>query len=195
MKKFRSFSTSGIGSKALVALCLLLATMTGCSASQEALRATDEKIDLEAFMGDWYVIGSIPIDFFFVSEAGAHNAVETYTLNDDGSIDTRYRFRKDSFDGELKRFNPTGFIFNTETNAEWRMQFLWPFKSAYLIVYVAEDYSQTIIGVPDRKYIWIMTRSPEVSDSEYARLVERAADAGYQTESIVRIPHRWPEPD
>ena len=141
----------------------MLSLLSGCSSNQEALRAIDTPVDLERFMGDWYVIGSIPIDFFFASEAGAHNAVESYSLKDDGSIDTRYRFRKDSFDGPVKSFNPTGFVYNTETNAEWRMQFVWPFKAAYLIMYLDDDYSQTIIGVPDRSFIWIMAREPDMS--------------------------------
>ncbi len=178
---------------ALAVLVLPALMATGCS-STDALRATDKKIDLPRFMGDWYVIGSIPIDFFFASEAGAHNAVESYALNDDGSIDTRYRFRKDSFDGPVKSFNPTGFVYNTETNAEWRMQFLWPFKSAYLIAYLADDYSSTIIGVPNRDYIWIMARSPDISDADYQKLLDISAAAGYDLDKIVRIPHRWPEP-
>jgi len=178
----------------LVMLSLPMLMATGCSTA-DALRATDKKIDLPRFMGDWYVIGSIPIDFFFVSEAGAHNAVESYALNEDGSIDTRYRFRKDSFDGPVKSFNPTGFVYNTETNAEWRMQFLWPFKSAYLIVYLADDYSSTIIGVPNRDYIWIMARSPDISEEEYQKLLDISAAAGYDLDKIVRIPHQWPEPE
>ena len=174
------------------AALVMFTTLSGCS-STDALRATDKNIDLQRFMGDWYVIGSIPIDFFFASEAGAHNAVESYALNDDGSIDTRYRFRKNSFDGPVKSFNPTGFVHNTETNAEWRMQFLWPFKSAYLIVYLDDDYSKTIIGVPNRKYIWIMARSPDLSEAEYQELLDISAAAGYDLDEIVRIPHRWPE--
>ena len=102
-------------------------------------------------------------------------------------------FRKDGFDGELKSFNPTGFVYNTETNTEWRMQFLWPFKSAYLIVHVDDDYTETIIGVPNRKYIWIMTRSPDISDAQYQKLLDIAAETGHDLSKIVRIPHRWPE--
>ena len=173
---------------------VMLSLMSGCTSNQEALEAMDKKIELERFMGDWYVIGSIPIDFFFASEAGAHNAVESYALKDDGSIDTRYRFRKGSFDGPLKQFNPTGFVYNEETNAEWRMQFVWPFKSAYLIVHLDDDYTETIIGVPDRSYIWIMARSPDMSKADYQRLVKLATGMGYDADKIVRIPHKWPEP-
>ena len=75
----------------LGAVLTVFLMMTACS-SADALRATDKKMDLDRFMGDWYVVGSIPIDLFFASEAGAHNAVESYELNDDGSINTTYRF-------------------------------------------------------------------------------------------------------
>jgi apolipoprotein D and lipocalin family protein len=170
----------------LIAVCSWLVS-SGCSTNMNPLQATSTPIQLERFMGDWYVIGSIPIDLFFASEAGAHNAIESYSLLDNGKIDTRYRFRKDSFDGPLKTFNPTA------TNTEWRMQFIWPFSSAYLITHVESDYSRTIIGVPDRSYIWIMSRTPDISDTEYQRLLDIAAASGYDTSLIKRIPQQWPE--
>jgi len=181
--------------RALVTLGLLSCGLlfAGCTTNMNPLKATDTPIELDKFMGDWYVIGSIPIDVLFASEVGAHNAIESYTLLPDGKIDTRYRFRKDSFDGPLKTFNPVATVYNTTTNTEWRMQFIWPFKSAYLIMHIEADYSHTIIGVPDRSYIWIMSRTPEVSDAEYQRLLGIAAEGGYDTALIQRIPQRWPE--
>ena len=159
------------------------------------LTASTDPIDIDRFMGDWYVVGSIPIDLPFASEAGAHNAVETYRMMEDGSIDTRYRFRRDSFDGPLKEFNPTGFVYNAPVNTEWRMQFLWPFKSVYLVAWAANDYSETIIGVPNRNYVWLMARDYQLSEDEYQSLVDRAGAMGYDVTQIVRIPHRWPEPE
>jgi apolipoprotein D and lipocalin family protein len=176
----------------LIVFCSLF-ILAGCSTNMKPLKATDTPIELDRFMGDWYIIGSIPIDLFFASEVGAHNAVETYTLLENGKIDTRYRFRKDSFDGPLKTFNPTATVFNTDTNTEWRMQFIWPFSSAYLITHIEPDYSHTIIGVPDRSYIWIMSRIPDLSAAEYQRLLDIAAQSGYDIARIQRIPQRWPE--
>ncbi len=114
-------------------------------------------------------------------------------LLDNGKIDTRYRFRKGSFDGPLQAFNPTATVFNTVTNTEWRMQFIWPLSSAYLITHIENDYSRTIIGVPDRSYIWIMSRTPDIDDAEYQRLLDIAANSGYDTARIQRIPQQWPE--
>jgi apolipoprotein D and lipocalin family protein len=143
-------------------------------------------------MGDWYVIASIPIDLWLASEAGAHNGIESYALREDGRIATTYTFRKGSFDGPEKTFTPVARVHNTETNAEWRMQFLWPFSSAYLIVYLDDDYQDTIIGVPDRKYVWIMSRSPDKTEAEYERLIEIATELGHDPSLIQRVPQQWP---
>ena len=179
-----------------VAAWLCLAIVGGCaSPNTPPLVAVDHKIDLERFMGDWYVIGFIPVTIPFVSEEGAHNGVESYRLTDEGIIETTYTFRKGGFDGPEKRMTPKGWVHNKETNAEWRMQFLWPFKAAYLIVYLDEDYQRTIVGVPDRKYVWIMSRDPELSDAEYQELLDHAARVGYDSDKVQRVPQRWPATD
>jgi apolipoprotein D and lipocalin family protein len=175
------------------AALLCLAILNGCaSTNMPPLEAMDRVVDLERFMGDWYVIGFIPVTIPFFSEEGAHNGLESYRLTDEGVIETTYTFRKGAFDGPEKRLTPKGWVHNEETNAEWRMQFLWPFKAAYLIVYLDEDYQRTIIGVPSRKYVWIMSREPEVSDADYQELLDRVAGVGYDSEKVQRVPQRWP---
>ena len=168
---------------ALLPLCLLL----GACAARGPEMETVDYVDLERFMGDWYVIANIPT---FV-EKGAHNAVETYALNDDGTIDTTFVFRADAFDGKEKRYNPRGFILDEQTNARWGMRFIWPLKSDYRIVYLDDDYSQTIIARQKRDFIWIMARTPSISDADYDRLIEFAASIGYDTSKIERVPQRW----
>ena len=138
------------------------ALVSACQAAPPPLETVDY-VDLERFMGDWYVIANIPT---FV-EKGAHNAVESYRLDDDGTIATTFTFRKDGFDGKEKAYHPRGFVRDTVTNAEWGMQFVWPFKGDYRIVYLSEDYSTTIIGRNKRDYVWLMSRHPELPESEY----------------------------
>ena len=106
--------------------------------------------------------------------------------------DLLWTFRDGSFDGPEKRFTPKGWVHDKETNAEWRMQFLWPFKSAYLIVYLDRDYQKTIIGVPDRNNVWIMSRKSQMSDAEYERMLSNAASLGYDVAKVKRVPQRWP---
>jgi len=170
-----------------ILLVILLATfgLAGC-ASKEPEMKTVESVDLERFMGPWYVIANIPTFL----EKGAHNAVETYTLNDDGTIATRFTYLKGGFDGKQKEFNPKAFILD-DTNARWGMRFVWPIKADYRIVYVNDDYSQTVIARQKRDFVWIMAKSPSISDDDYNKLEAMVADLGYDTTKLLRIPQRW----
>jgi apolipoprotein D and lipocalin family protein len=171
----------------------LAALLTAChnpsahtATPQEPLRALDRPIDLERFMGDWHVIAHIPV---FI-EKDAYNAVESYALAPDGTIPTTYVFNQGGFDGPLKTYRPRGFIHNTETNTEWRMRFIWPFKSPYLIIDLDHDYQTTIIGVPDRKYAWIMARTKTLPEKRYQELVAKLAESGHDTSRLRRVPHQ-----
>jgi apolipoprotein D and lipocalin family protein len=173
------------------ALVLGVAALSCANGGLPPLRATSQKVDLARFMGDWYVIAAIPIDLPFLSEANAYNAVESYRLTEDGRIATTYTFRDGAFDGPERRMQPTGVVYDTETNAEWRMQFFWPFTSAYLIVHVDEQYETTIIGVPDRSNVWVMARSPQLSEQRYDELMDLLKEAGYDMELVRRVPQEW----
>ena len=164
---------------------IVLAMLSGCTAP-DPIR-TAESVDLPRFMGDWYVIANIPT---FI-EQGAHNAIESYRLNDDGSVATTFTFKQDAFDGEQKLYQPTGFVLDHKSNAVWGMQFLWPFRADYRIVYVDKAYTQTIIGRLKRDYVWIMARSPHLSDEEFAKLLEIVKAEGYDLSAIRRVPQRW----
>ena len=167
----------------LTASCALV--LGGCS-SAPPLEPVDH-VDLERFMGDWYVIANIPT---FV-EKGAHNAVESYRLDDDGTVATTFTFRKDGFDGEKKVYNPRGFILDEDSNALWGMQFIWPFKGDYRIIYLDEGYQTTVIGRQKRDYVWLMARTPEPPEADYRRAVAAIRDAGYDLDELQRVPQRW----
>ena len=168
---------------------LLVVLLVGCQSSsqpQEPLRSIDRPIDLPRFMGDWYVIAHIPA---FIEDE-AFNGVESYRLAEDGTIPTTYTFNNGGFDGPLKTYHPKGFVHNQETKAEWRMQFVWPFKAAYLIVYLDDRYETTIIGVPDRGYAWIMARTKTLPEKRYQELVSLLADTGHDLTKLRRVPQR-----
>ena len=167
--------------------CLGITTwLVGC-ANHSAPLPSAQSVDLERFMGAWYVIGYTPT---FIDRQ-AHNGVEHYYLDESGKILTTYQFRKGGFDGELKTYKPTGFVHDKDTNAQWRMQFIWPFKAAYVVMYLSEDYRQTIIAHPNRKYAWIMQRSPQMSDETYRRMLVMLENAGYDSSIIKRQPQNW----
>ncbi len=170
----------------IASLLLAIPLFSGC-ATLEPMKTVDY-VDLNRFMGDWYVIANIPTFL----EKGAHNAVESYELNDAGEIETTFRFRAGSFDGSLKEYHPKGFVKDEESNALWDMQFIWPFRADYRIIYLAEDYSQVIIGRQARDYVWVMARTPEISNEDYSAMADRVAAFGYDVQELVKVPQQWP---
>ncbi len=147
---------------------------------------TVESVDIERFMGDWYVIASIPTAI----EKQAYNALESYRLAEDGTIETTFSFNKGALDGPLKVYRPRGFIRDKQSNAVWGMQFFWPFKAEYRIIYLAEDYSQTVIGRTKRDYVWIMARKPTMPEDDYNRILDFITAQGYDLSKLRKVPHK-----
>ncbi|HSG58721.1 MAG TPA: lipocalin family protein [Woeseiaceae bacterium] len=169
-----------------VVISAAVLALAGCATRGPEMQTVDY-VDIDRFMGPWYVIANIPTFL----EKGAHNAVETYTLNDDGTIATSFTFRDESFDGKLKEYNPKGFIKDETSNALWGMRFIWPIKADYRIVYLDEDYTTTIVGRQARDFVWLMARTPEMPDDEYAELIAFIGELGYDTSRVRRVPQRW----
>lgn len=181
------YTTAGLPKGLIGPLSVLVLASMGCQ--HTALRPPlllAPTVDVARFMGDWYVIANIPT---FI-EKGAHNAMESYARDPDGSIATTFTFRAGGFDGKPKRHTPRGFI-KDASGAVWGMRFVWPIQADYRIVHVSDDYSQTIIGREARDYVWIMARTPSIAEGDYQRLVALVAAQGYDTRKIMRVPQRW----
>jgi apolipoprotein D and lipocalin family protein len=168
----------------------LFAFLAACSTGDldkkyGALKLVD-KVNLNRFMGRWYVIANIPT---FI-EKGACNATETYTWNEEKQrIDIDFKFNKDSINGEQKSYSQKGFIFDKENNSEWRIQPFWPLKFSYLILDLdKKDYSYTVIGVPNRGHVWIMARTPKLDKLLYSDIVRNIAKMGFDISQLKLVP-------
>lgn len=177
--------------KTVIALVALSAgLLEGCASSSMPTIATVPQVDLQRFMGKWYVIAAIPSAI----ENEAYNAVESYRLETDGSIDTTFTFHKGGFDGPVKTYHPHGFVVDNSGNALWGMQFIWPIKAEYRIAYLNQDYSHTVIARNARDYVWIMARTPTVSDKDYQELTAFVGTLGYDLAQLRKVPQQWPAP-
>ncbi len=168
----------------LIQLFTILPVMTLAACSASVPIRTVPQVDLERFMGDWYVIANIPT---FI-ERDAHNAIESYQLLDGKRVATTFSFNKGSFDGPLKTYRPTGFVRDDPSNAIWGMQFIWPIKADYRVIYLNDDYTQTVIGRNKRDYIWVMARTPAIPDTDYSTIIDVIAGQGYDISKIRRVP-------
>jgi apolipoprotein D and lipocalin family protein len=166
-------------------LITLFFVLTGCAGRGTPLETVSE-VDIDQYMGDWYVIAHIPV---FI-EKDAYNAMESYRLEGE-RIETTFTFREGGFDGAEKTYNPNAIFTDTETNAVWGMQFVWPFRADFRIVYLDDEYTTTIIGRNKRDYVWIMAREPNIDEEKYDELVRLVGDMGYDTSKLRRVPQRW----
>ncbi len=163
----------------------LAGVWVGCRSGRlEPIRVP--QINLDKFMGEWYVIANIPTPFV----KNAFNAVQNYQLNADGSISTTFKYREGGFDGREKTLTPKGYVGDDGSNAKWGLQF-GPILAEYLIAYVSPDYTETIIARTSRDFVWIMARTPTIPDADYDALVAKITSWGYDTEQLEKIPQRW----
>lgn len=165
----------------------LITLLSACGSQNLKPIDTVEHVDLKRFMGEWYVIANIPT---FI-ETDAYNAIETYKMNEDGSIATTFTFRKGSAEGNRKQYNPTGFIVDKQSNALWDMQFIWPFKAEYRVIYLDDDYQTTIIGRSKRDYVWLMSRQPGIDENSYRSLLGFIQSQGYDIDKVQKVPQVW----
>ncbi|MDC0422656.1 lipocalin family protein [Methylophilaceae bacterium] len=147
---------------------------------------TVDQVNINEFMGSWYVIAHIPT---FI-EKEAHNAIESYELNNDGTIATTFTFNKGSLEGQKKTYNPKGFIVEGTNNAQWDMQFIWPIKSQYKITYLDNNYNTTVIARDALDYVWIMSRSKELDKPDLNKIIDHIKALGYNIDLLRMVPHQ-----
>ncbi len=146
---------------------------------------TAQAVDLDRFMGRWYVIACIPTPF----ERGARDATESYRLADDGSIETTFRFRRHARDARIRSVRMRGFVDDRVSNAVWRMRFFGVLHAEYRILDVDADYRRTVIGRSRRDYAWIMSRTPDMAYREFFASVRLLREQGYETGRLRLVPH------
>lgn len=170
----------------LLALALVIATTAACrSGNVKPSIPTAAPVDVDRFMGDWYVIAHIPS----FPEREAYKAVESYAKLPDGRIQTTFRFRKGALDGPEKTMHPVGTVKPDGGGAVWDMQFVWPIQAEYVIAWVDSDYQQTIVGRSKRDYVWLMARTPQIPEADYQARVRQIQALGYDVSKIRRVPH------
>lgn len=175
----------------LAGLSLLLLSSACASRAPVALPAgvaagpgVPARVDLERFMGDWWVVGHIPTGV----ESNAAAAIESYTLRDDGIIDIRYSFCDGADARALTELEMTAWVHDETTNAEWRVQPFWPLHFDYVIAELAPDYSHTVIVHPSTRWAWIMARKPGLDARLYAEIEARLRALGFDTTRLRQVP-------
>jgi apolipoprotein D and lipocalin family protein len=140
-------------------------------------------------MGSWYEIARLPNRF---QKKCAGEVLATYTLRDDGRIGVLNQCQKD--DGEVQQAEGIARLADKngpKTKLEVRfapsflsfVPFVW---GKYWIIDLAPDYSYAVVGEPGRKYLWVLSRTPQMDNATYQQILAGLENQGYDTERLAK---------
>tara|TARA_Y100000590_G_C15379678_1_gene885835 strand:- start:36 stop:557 length:522 start_codon:yes stop_codon:yes gene_type:complete len=146
-----------------------------------------ENLDIERFMGRWYVFALIPN---WIEEGGT-NSYDDYVLNEDGTIDITYKTIKD---GKQRTIKQQGFVVDNQLPSRWEIKFIKPwvpfYKAPYEVIILDKEYSYMVVGHPDNTYGWIMSRETSIDEQIYNKiLLELNEDFGYNKDEFQKVIH------
>ncbi len=163
---------------------MLLLILTSCASG--GYMNTVEKLDLERFMGEWFVIAGRTTYF----EKGAYNSLEHYKWNKSRKrIDITFTYNKNALDGPKKTIKQKAWLKDKESNSFWSVQPFWPLKFDYIIMEIDPDYQWTAVGVPNQSYLWIMSRSKHMEADVLKKIISTLKSKDYDTANIQIIEH------
>lgn len=171
-------------------MSLILATLLVLSCSQSPkpglppLDTVKQKVDLGRYLGTWYEIARYENSF----QKGCFAATATYSMRPDGMIRVLNQCRHGALDGELKSVEGKAWVVDPVTNAKLKVSFFWPFSGDYWIIDLGEKYDYAVVGHPDRKYLWILSRTPHMDEAQYKRILEQLAAKHFYDPSRLTAP-------
>lgn len=156
-------------------------TTEAAAAKAKPLEVVDH-VDLQRYLGTWYEIATIPQRF----QKGCVGVTAEYSLRKNGDIQVVNTCIKETLDGEVRTARGKARVVDRTTNAKLKVSFFWPFWGAYWIIGLDPDYEWAIVGHPNRDYLWILNRSPQMDGGLYRELLELIADKGYDLTKIKK---------
>ena len=161
---------------------MTLFLLTNCLSSDKSLQVVPE-VDLSRYLGKWYEIATIPARF----QLGCHCVTAEYSLLKKGRIRVINSCRKDSADGPFRSVKGQAKVVKGSNNAKLKVSFFRPFWGDYWIINLdQENYQWAVVSSPSRKYLWILSRTPEMDEALYEQLVEHCQSVGLNTDLLVK---------
>ncbi|HQS66838.1 MAG TPA: lipocalin family protein [Sulfuricurvum sp.] len=155
----------------------------GCSTSSIAPLQTVKTLDLQQYKGKWYEIARYENHF----EKGCVGATADYALNSDhvGVTNSCY----DAKGTMTAQAQGKAYAVENSQNTKLRVTFFWPFYGDYWVLMMGDDYRYSVVGDPSRKYLWILSRTTTLSDSDRKHILSRLPEFEYSSDQLY-----WTDP-
>lgn len=179
-------STALIGLTGLTVVFAMAATAKG----QNKELVTVPSVDLKRYAGVWYEIAKYPNKF---QKDCVGNTVATYTLKGEGKFDVLNQCKEE--DGSTKDAKGAGRVVDKTTNSKLKVRFAPSFLSfigavwgKYWIIDLGENYEYSVVGEPNREYLWILAREPKMDEAKYQEILRLVEEKGFDPSKIVKTP-------
>ena len=167
----------------IVAL-VLLGFLSGCLSTKppEGIEPV-QNFSLESYLGTWYEIARLDHPF----EEGLSNVTATYSMRDDGGVEVLNK-GYNTEDQEWEDAKGKAFFVQAPGIGHLKVSFFGPFYGSYVIFFL-DDYQHAFVSGPNRDYLWYLSRSPEVSDTQWNHFIEVSKQLGFDVSEIIRVSH------
>jgi apolipoprotein D and lipocalin family protein len=156
--------------------------LSGCTTPPRP--PTVAHVDLERYMGRWYVISHVP----YFLERGKVASSDYYAPRPDGRLVNNFTFREDSIDGPEKTWEGVAWVTDTSTNATWKVSFIWPFAVTYKIFALDPDYRWAAVGTADAGLLWILSRERRLAPADYERALQALREKSIDVSGLAFVP-------
>lgn len=169
----------------LLIISLFIFIAGGCGQNKNMERTkTVEKLELEKFLGTWYEIARFDHSF----ERGMQGVTATYSMREDGKIKVLNQGYKGSLDGPLKQAIGKAKIPNAQEAGKLKVSFFWIFYGDYFVLELDDiNYQWAVIGSSSEKYLWILSRTPQLEESVQQDLLEKIQKRSYPLENLIWV--------
>jgi apolipoprotein D and lipocalin family protein len=137
-------------------------------------------VDLHRYVGLWYEIGRYPNSF----QKGCKDSSAVYTIRPDGKIDVLNSCR-DVHDDSLRAAKGRAWVVDKSSNARLKVSFFWPFRGDYWIIDLGREYEYAVVGTPNRRYLWILSRVPEMHPDILEKIVQNLEKQGFVRSNLL----------
>jgi apolipoprotein D and lipocalin family protein len=153
-----------------------------CKSSDTKLQVVGS-VDVNRYAGTWYEIARLPASF----EKGLKCTSATYVLREDGRIVVINKGRKISDPSNVKEAKGIAWIPDKNQPGKLKVRFFWPFTGDYWILFLDPDYRFVMVGAPDLKYLWILSRTRQMDEPDFLMLTGMAKEMGFDLSPLIRV--------
>jgi apolipoprotein D and lipocalin family protein len=171
--------------KNIIPFLLIFFNMFSSNSNAQVLE-TVSYVDLNKYAGKWYEIASYPQRF----QKGCYCTTAEYTWSEKGYVIVENRCNKDSVTGKQSSIKGKAFVVKNSGNAKLKVQFFWPFTGKYWIIDLADDYTYAVVSHPNKKYLWILSRTSKMDEKVYQQILSRLNEKGFDLSKLQQTIHQ-----